>query len=259
MTLWLPLAENHFSTSVSVYAPTLESSDDVKDRLCDTLYSTLRRISQNDKIILLGDFNASVGKNHDIWIGVIGHHGVGNMNSSGLRLLSLCSELVLAIKNTFFQLRDIHKTSLMHPRSKHWHLIEYVIVRRRAMNEVLITRVMRGSECSTDYRLIRSTLRLTVRPPACRQKPMHKLNVHAAHSQNIKEELRNAITQSLSDISTTTTLNFTSNLTMEWQPLSSALLIASQSTLRSMERRYQDWFDDNTPDIRSLIHDKNAA
>ena len=118
---------------------------------------------------------------------------------------------------------------------------------------------MRGAECSTDHRLIHSTLRLTVRPPARRQKPRHKLNVHAAHKQNIREELCNAIDQSLSHISTTTTLNCTSNLTMEWQALSSALLIASQSTLGNMERRHHDWFDDNAADIRSLIHDKYAA
>ena len=46
---------------------------------------------------------------------------------------------------------------------------------------------------------------------------------------------------------------------MEWKALSSALLTASQSTLGNMERRHQDWFDDNATDIRSLIHDKNAA
>ena len=46
---------------------------------------------------------------------------------------------------------------------------------------------------------------------------------------------------------------------MEWQALSSALLIASQSTLGNMERRHQDWFDDNATEIRSLIHDKNAV
>ena len=88
---------------------------------------------------------------------------------------------------------------------------------------------------------------------------MHKFNVHAAHNQDIREELHNAIDQSLSHISTTTTLNRTLNLTMEWQALSSALLIASNLTLGNMERRYQDWFDDNATDIRSLIHDRNAA
>ena len=60
---------------------------------------------------------------------------------------------------------------------------------------------------------------------------MHKPNVHAAHNQKTREELRNAIAYSLSHISTTTTLNCTSNLTIAWQALSSALLIASQSTL----------------------------
>ena len=259
MTLRRPLAKNRFATFVSVYYPTLDSSDDLKDRFYDTLYSILRRISQDDKIILLGDFNATVGRNHDIWHGVIGHHGVGNMNSSGLRLISLCSEFGLAITNTFFHLHDMHKTSWMHPRSKHWHLIDYVIVRRRDKNEVQITRAMREAECSTDHRLIRSILRLTVRPSARRQKPRHKLNVHAAHNLNIGEELSNAIDQSLSHISMTTTLNCTSNVTMEWQALSSALLIASQSTLGSMERRHQDWFDDNATDIRSLINDKYAA
>ena len=151
----------------------------------------------------------------------------------------------------------MHKNSWMHPRSKHWHLMDYVIVRRRDLNEVQITRAMRGAECSTDHCLILSTLRLTLRPPARGQKPRHKLNVHAAHNQNIREELRNAIDQSLSHISTTTTLNCTSNLTMEWQALSSAFQTASQSILGNMERRHQDWFDDNATDIRSLIHEKN--
>ena len=114
---------------------------------------------------------------------------------------------------------------------------------------------MCGVECFTDHRLILSTLRLTVRPPSGRQKPMHKLNVHAAHNQDIREELRNAIAQSLSHISMTTTLNCTSNLTMEWQALSSALIIASQSTLGKSERGYKYWFNDNAADI----HEKNAA
>ena len=87
ITLRLPLAKNRFATFVSVYAPTLDTSDDVKARFYDTLYSTLRRILRNDKIILLGEFNARAGRNNNIWKGVIDHHGVGNMNSSCLRLL----------------------------------------------------------------------------------------------------------------------------------------------------------------------------
>ena len=88
---------------------------------------------------------------------------------------------------------------------------------------------------------------------------MHKLNVHAAHNKDIREELRNAIAQSLSNISMTASLNCPSNLTIEWQALSSALLIASQSTLGNMERQHQDWIYVNAADIRSLMRDKNDA
>ena len=61
MALRILLAKNRFATFVSVYSPIIDSSDDVRDRLYDTLYSRLRRISQDNNIILLGDFNAWVG------------------------------------------------------------------------------------------------------------------------------------------------------------------------------------------------------
>ena len=92
MTLRHTIAKKRIATLVSVFAPTLCLSDDVKGRLYDTLYSTIRRTSQNENVILLGDFNARVGRNDEIWHGVIANHGVGNMNSSCHRLLSLCSE-----------------------------------------------------------------------------------------------------------------------------------------------------------------------
>ena len=60
----------------------------------------------------------------------------------------VCSDMVvdLFVLYIFFQLHDMHKTSWMHRRSKHWHLIDYVIVRHRDLNEVQITRAMRGAE-----------------------------------------------------------------------------------------------------------------
>ncbi|KAL6464878.1 hypothetical protein MHYP_G00271950 [Metynnis hypsauchen] len=109
-----------------------------------SLDETLRRIPKSDKIFLLGDFNARVGQNSEIWNGVLGKHGVGQANSNGMRLLALCSEHNLTITNTIFQQKAKYKTSWMHPRSKHWHLIDYVIVRRRDISDVLKTRAMRG-------------------------------------------------------------------------------------------------------------------
>lgn len=100
-------------------APTLPSNSEIKDSLDEAL----RRISRSDKIILLGDFNTRVGQNSGIWNGVIGKHGIGQANSNGIRLLSLCSEHNLTKTNTIFQQKAKYKTSWMHPRwAEHFNI-----------------------------------------------------------------------------------------------------------------------------------------
>ena len=81
------------------------------------------------KLLLLGDLNACVHREVQYWSPVIGHHGVSKENSNGTLLLSTCMKHNLVITNTLFQQADKHKTMWMHPRSRHWHLIDYVITR----------------------------------------------------------------------------------------------------------------------------------
>jgi len=52
----------------------------------------------------------------------------------------------------------------MHPLSKQWHLLDYVLVKAVDLQDVHITRVMRGAECWTDHRLVRTSLRIRIRP-----------------------------------------------------------------------------------------------
>ncbi|KAI4826128.1 hypothetical protein KUCAC02_021775, partial [Chaenocephalus aceratus] len=58
MTLRIPLVKNRFATLLSAYAPTLPSESEAKDSFYQSLDEALRRIPKNDKIFLLGDFNA---------------------------------------------------------------------------------------------------------------------------------------------------------------------------------------------------------
>ena len=130
----------------------------------DDLDSVISAAPRTDKLILLGDFNARVGTDHQTWEGVIGSEGVENCNINGLLLLRKCAEHELLITNTVFRLPTRRKTTWMHPRSKHWHLIAYVIVRRKDRQDLKVAKTRCGADCWTDHRLVVSKLNLRIQP-----------------------------------------------------------------------------------------------
>ena len=102
-----PLTKGRFATLISAYAPTLDAEHNIKEDFYQALDSVIQTTQATDKIILMGDFNARVGTEHLVWSKVIGQHGVGKMNSNGLRLLSLCAEHDVVITNTTFQMKNL--------------------------------------------------------------------------------------------------------------------------------------------------------
>ncbi|KAI0237944.1 hypothetical protein LSAT2_011450, partial [Lamellibrachia satsuma] len=89
-----------YATIVSAYAPTMTYSDEEKENFYESLKTTIGRVPRSDKLIVLGDFNARVGRDHETWERVIGHHGMGNENANGSLLLNMCAEYQLTITNT---------------------------------------------------------------------------------------------------------------------------------------------------------------
>ena len=136
----------------------------MKDRFYDDLDNIISATPRTDKLILNGDFNARVGTDHQNWEGVIGSGAVGKCNSNGLLLLRKCAEHDLLITNTVIKLPNRNKTSWIHLRYKHWHPVNYVIVRRTNRRDVRVARTMCGAYCWTDHRLVVRKLNLRIQP-----------------------------------------------------------------------------------------------
>ena len=149
MTLRLPLSGKRHATIVSAHAPTMTNPDGVKNKFYDNLDSVISATPRTN--------SSSSGTNNQTWKGVIGTEGVGKSNSNCLLLLRKYAEHELLITNTVFRLPTHNKISWMHPRSKHWHLIDYIIVPRKDKQDVSVTKTMCGADFWTDHRFVIST------------------------------------------------------------------------------------------------------
>ena len=73
------------------------------------------------------------------------------------------AEFKLAVCNTFYQQKVMHKATWIHQRSKHGHILDYIITRKRDLRDVCTVRVMRGAECVTDHKFVRGKLRMCIK------------------------------------------------------------------------------------------------
>ena len=85
-----------FVTTISVYAPTA----------IEELQSSLDKVPPSDILILLGDFNARVGKRDvasSLWQEMLGIHGFDERNDAGEGFLEFCLSNHLTIMNSWFE------------------------------------------------------------------------------------------------------------------------------------------------------------
>jgi hypothetical protein len=94
---------------LNVHARTENKTDDVKDSFYEELERVFDIFSKYHMKILLGDFNAKVGR-EDIFKPTIGNKSLLEFsNDNGVRLVNFAIFKNLRVKSTVFPHRNIHK------------------------------------------------------------------------------------------------------------------------------------------------------
>ncbi|VDL96698.1 unnamed protein product [Schistocephalus solidus] len=215
----------------------------------EDLHALLATVPKVDKLIVLGDLNARVGTDHAALQGVLGPHGLGSRNDNGLLYLRTCAEHRLLLTNTFFRLPVRHKATLVHPRSRHCQLLDYVLVRRRDRQDMLVTKAIPGADGLTDHHLVISKIRLRLQS---RRRPQGKLNTDLlnmpARHLHFSNELAN-LPVADEDIS----------VENRWCQLRDTIQSTALDVPSSARRQHQDWFDDNDAAISPLLVQENQV
>ncbi|BHF84221.1 hypothetical protein SprV_0902737100 [Sparganum proliferum] len=270
MSLRLPLWGGKFATIISVYAPPMTSSDAAKDTFYEDLHAILATVSKADKLVFLGDFNARVGTDHTAWRGVLGPHSLRGSNDNGLLLLRTCAEHRLILTNAFFCLPEREKATWRHPRSRQWHLLDYVLVRRRDQRDVLVTKAIAGADGWTDHRLVISKMRIRLQPRRRPQgkRPQGKLNIALlslpAHQLRFSNELARrlgnlpiAAVVAAAAAEAVDVAAENASVENRWCHLRDTIQSTALAVLCRARRQHLDWFDDNDAVISNLLAEKN--
>ena len=238
---------------ICAYAPTNCSAEDTKDKFYDELDSIIQKIPCKEQLLLLGDFNARVGADHESWPTCLGRFGIGKMNQNGQRLLELCTLHNLCIANTYFQTKHHHKVSWRHPRSKLWHQLDLIITRRTNIKDVLYARSFHSADCDTDHSLVGCKVRMLLKKKH-RAKPPGNPRIDTSRTQNLEtvalfnKNLKNVLPEKLEG-----------NAQQKWTVLGKVIHSQAIETFGRKKRKTQDWYEENSNVLNPILERKRKA
>jgi len=144
---------------INVHAPSEEKSDESKDSFYEELEQVFDHFPKYHKKILLGDFNAKVGR-EDIFKPIIGQKSLHQgSNDNGIRIVNFATSKNLVVKSTMFPHRNIHKYTWTSPDGKTLNQIDHVLIDTRWQSSVLDVGSFRGADCDTDHYLVIANVR----------------------------------------------------------------------------------------------------
>lgn len=149
-------------TLVQVYAPTSEASDQDMEEFYEVVQDVLDNIPKKDVTILLGDWNAKLGKSTTKTANV-GTYGLGIRNERGDRLEEFCVTNNLMVGNTFFHHHPRRLWTWKSPGDCVRNQIDYIMIGNRWRSSLQNVKTRPGADCGSDHQLLAAKFRLKLK------------------------------------------------------------------------------------------------
>ena len=128
---------------LNVHAPSEKKSDSSKYSFYEELEQVFDHFPRYDMKILLGNFNAKVGR-ENIFKPTIGNESLHqDSNDNGVGIVNFAMSKNLVVKSTMFPHRDIHKHTWTSPDGKTHNQIDHILIDRRRQSSILDVRTFR--------------------------------------------------------------------------------------------------------------------
>jgi endonuclease/exonuclease/phosphatase family metal-dependent hydrolase len=158
----------------------------------DSFYEELDKFPKYHTKILLGDFNAKVGR-EDIFKPTIGNESLHEISDdNGIRLVNVATSKNLRVKSMMFPHRNIHKYTWTSPDGKTHNQIDHILADRLRHSNVHDVRSFRAADCDSDHYLVVAKVRdrLAVNKQKSQRFNMKRFNLKKLNDVEGKEQFR---------------------------------------------------------------------
>lgn len=238
-------------TLISAYAPTEEATEEEKNTFYDNLGKLCEKIPKYDMRIILGDFNAQIGK-EDFLKNVAGKQTLQEVtNENGKRLAQLAAEQDLLLSSTMFKHKKIHKGTWKMPGSNIVNQIDHVLVSKRQATSILDVKSQRGPNCDSDHYLVSVKMKERIALVENRQgEKRKKWDIDQLKNEVNRQNYQEKLNANLVNVA-----EEEGGIDQRWMGIRDAVLKASEDTVGERKRkRNGEWFD---VECAVVIEEKN--
>ena len=140
-------------TLINVHAPTNKKMEEIKEAFYNLLEQNINQIARLDIEIILGDFNAKVGK-ESIYKLTTGNESLHNeTNNNGTNMIQFAISNGLNVGSTMFPHIDIHKQTWYSADGRKVNQRDHVLISNRFRSTITGIRALRGPDIGSDHNL----------------------------------------------------------------------------------------------------------
>ena len=239
-------------TLINIYAPTEDKAIDVKEQFYKELESLINQVPRSDTLIILGDFNAQLGK-EAIYRKVSGKHTIHERtNGNGELLCHLAMINDLIIMSTQFEHKKIHKGTWTSPDQKIINQIDHVLINSKKKDVIEDVRSMRGPNIDSDHFLVKVIMSQKL-PAIYKKKTVQTTKWNKINLQNTTKikEYRETLVENLKGLPDSQDIN------NKWEGIKKAINEAADKVIGKQKKiQRNEWWDE---DCKKIIAEKNEA
>lgn len=237
---------------LQVYAPQQGHTQNEKDEFMEMLELHLEERAEGINI-LLGDFNARVGRERSGIEEILGPFGEETKNTEGENLIDFCVRNRLKIMNGFFKHQDTHKYTRYRWNQNSGFfdqksIIDYIIVSDRRI--VKNIKVFPGESMDSDHRLVIGDLK-SLQIKTQKEEKRKIIKVENLKNEDLQRTYRDKVTEQLQEVH---------REDRDWDILKSCITTNGQEVLGhrftgGTRKRHTPWWNE---EVKEAIRNKNT-